>query len=171
MNNVTRIVVVASAFSALAAIACTTAPGDDVSVEVQQGTVDPNCIKGGLGCAPTGGTTTSSGGKGGVGGIASSSGLVLDPGTSSSGGTSGTSGTSGSTMPNLVPPKGIDPINCGDACRWKPAGQNNIEGCDCGGAGNGLQSGIVCPIAYPCRYYVWGAYRCYQVDSWTGTCR
>lgn len=156
MNNATRIAVAAAALSALAVVACTADQAETPSVEVQQGTVDPNCIRGGLTC----GTTTYYGGKTGglTSGYVSSSG-VLDPGTSS--------GTGGQT---LNPPKGADPVNCGDGCKWSDGDATHMPGCQCSGGGNGLQSGIVCPVAYPCRYYVWGAYRCYAVDSWSGTC-
>lgn len=159
MINATRIVVAVTAISALAVVACSSAPTDDpVSVQVEQGTVDPNCVKGGFTCGVGGGGLTSSSG------LASSSGMVMDPGTSSGG------GTSGSTQPPpLQPPNGESPINCGPCIAT-----TDIKGrpaCDCRGGGNGLQSLIQCPGYAPCQYYVWGAYRCYQVDWTTGTCR
>jgi len=157
MINVTRIVVAVSALSSLAVIACSSGPTDEtVSVQVEQGTVDPNCIKGGITCGVGGGGVTSSSG------LASSSGLVMDPGTSSGG------GTSGSTPPPLQPPGGVTPLSC-DPC--VPAvNDKGAQGCACHGGGNGLQSLISCPSYAPCRYGTRGVYRCYQVDWNTGEC-
>lgn len=87
--------------------------------------------------------------------------------------TESSSSGSDTTYPDsLNPPKGADPIRCGTAgeCFWKDGSGTTLAGCQCGGAGNGLQSAIICPTWYPCRYYVWGAYRCYAVDASTGQC-
>lgn len=158
MKNATRIAVAASAISALAVIACSSSPTDDaVSVEVEQGTVDPNCIKGGITCGTVGASS---------GNLASSSGLVFDPGTSSGSTSGGTSGTSGG---GYQPPGGVNPDHCGPCIpvidlKGRPA-------CDCRGGGNGLQSGIGCPPSTPCQREVWGVYRCYRKDPYTQECR
>lgn len=159
MKNITRIAITAAAFSALSAIACSSSPSDTdtaPSVGVEQGTVDPTCVKGGTTCGLPGG---SSGLASSSGYVSSSSGFTLDP------------GTSGAPPPEpLRPPFGADPISCGERCT-PTVDRKGYPACDCGGAaGNGLQSNVVCGVTTPCRYYVWGAYRCYQVDTYSGAC-
>lgn len=189
MNTLKIALLATVAFSSLA-IACSAAPSEKMAVGVDNDSINPTCVKGGITCGSTGVTSSSSSGKvldpgtssgstsggtttGGASGrlplppISSSSGFTLDPGTSS--GTSGTSGTSGGGLYN--PPKGVDPLYCGDACVTERDPDGQIDGCDCHGGGNGLQSGIGCPSLYPCKYNVWGNYRCYAVDVTTGECR
>lgn len=155
MINATRIVVAVTALSALAVVACSSAPTDEsVSVQVEQGTVDPNCAKGGITCGVPGG-----GGLASSSGIVSSSSGVMDPGTS---------GSSPPPPPPLQPPGGVTPLSC-DPC-VAAVNDKGAPGCSCHGGGNGLQSLISCPNYAPCRYLVRGVYRCYNVDWTTGAC-
>lgn len=171
--NASRLAVAAAAFSAVAIVACSATPIDDSpNVEVKQGTVDPTCVRGGPTCGVTGASSSgsvldpgtssgsTSGSSGRFPGLVSSSGFVLDPGT----GSSSSGGTSGST-----PPRGVDPLSCGE-CISLYDEDGVLYGCDCRGAGNGLQSGIVCPVSAPCRYLVHGSYRCYRYDYPSNTC-
>lgn len=162
MNIVSRLTI-AIAFASVAAVACTTVPDEPVSVGVEADQVDTKCIKGGITCGSLGGGRT-------VGGdlSTSSGGTVSSGGTtsSSSGGTSGKLGaTSGALTSSGVVmveeqcgPKGCDPIDCGEYCRWN----KDMSGCDCSGAGYGLSSTISCPWSHPCGRTVFGIARCYD---------
>jgi hypothetical protein len=141
MTTVSRLTIAATIFT-LAAVACTAAPDESTSVEVNTDQVTPACIKGGTTCAPLGGTRgTVTGGL-----ITSFSGNTLaDPATPP-------------PSPPALPGKGEAPIDCGNmGCRW----DSEHFGCDCSGVGYGVESSIHCGFTNPCPRLVLGAYRCY----------
>lgn len=183
MNIVSRLTI-AAAFTAVAAVACTSVPDEPVSVGVDTDQVDTKCIKGGITCGVAGSTSggTKGGTVGGTSGTVSTS-SSSSGGTTSSGGTSGKlgdiwNGSSGTLAPadpvetcgtnptgsTTQPPAnarvgaGCDPTDCGPWCRWDA----QQYGCDCSGAGYGLSSTIGCPARHPCGRYVWGTVRCYD---------
>jgi hypothetical protein len=136
MTTVSRLTIAAAVFT-LAAVACTAAPDESTSVEVNTDQVTPSCIKGGTSCAPLGG-------RGGGLFTSSSGGMLADPVTPPS-------------TPPPLPGKGAEPLDCGDHCHW----DSEHFGCDCTGVGYGLQSTINCGLTNPCPRMVLGTYRCY----------
>lgn len=141
MITASRIISVAAI--AVAAIACSSAPEADetVSVDIDTDQLDPTCIKRGTTCGPLGQR---------AGGAVKlpTGGMAVNPGPSSG---------SGSSDGDAIPPN-----DCGSACRWN----DKLTGCECGGAGYGLISGVVCSTySYPCPRNVYGTVRCYRVSS------
>lgn len=141
MMTVSRLAVAAAAAITLAAVACTAAPDEPASVDVQTDTVTPSCIKGGITCTPT----VRGGFTGGTSGLVNAT--LADP----------TPPPPPPSSPPALPGKGEAPLDCGIACTWDA----EHFGCDCKGAGYGIESTIHCGWSNPCPRMVNGSYRCY----------